>query len=415
MDRQASSGHAGQRCAINIAGSALARTTVRRGDWLLAAGAHAPTRRIDAELNVLSGQQRPFRHWTPVHVHLGASDLTARVAVLDAKEIEPGGKALVQLLLDQPTGAVHGDRFILRDQSARETIAGGRVIDPAAPVRGRARPERLRTLAILAGNDHGVVLRDLLAQTPGGLDLDGFARARNLAPADAEGLFDTADMLILPDARGRLGVARAAWEELLGAILETLARYHGDKSDELGPNEAALRRLVPGNPAPGLLRGAVLDLARRKELKRDGVVVHLPGHRPKPSAQDEALWQRVEPLLSEDELRPPRLRELAETLALEYPTFHDFMQRTVRFGRLLPVAPNRFFMPQTVRDLARIAEDLGRENQEGFDARQYRDRTGIGRNLTIEVLEFLDSAGLTRRSGNSRTVVRSTEDVFGEE
>ena len=416
MDREATSGHAGQRCAINIAGSALARTPVRRGDWLLAAAAHAPTRRIDAELNVLSGQQRPLRHWTPVHVHLGASDLTARVAILDGKEIEPGGKALVQLLLDQPTGAVHGDRFILRDQSARETIAGGRVIDPAAPVRGRARPERLRALAVLAGDDDAVVLRDLLALTPGGLDLDGFARARNLAAADAEALFEAAEMLVLPDARGRLGVARDAWEELLAAILETLARYHADKSDELGPNEAALRRLMPGNPAPGLLRGAVLDLSRRKQLKRDGVVVHLPEHLPKPSAKDEAMWQRVEPLLSEDELRPPRLRELAETLGLEYPSFHDFMQRAVRFGRLLPVAPNRFFMPDTVRDLARIAEDLGQENkEEGFDARQYRDRSGIGRNLTIEVLEFLDTAGLTRRSGNSRTVVRTTEDVFGEE
>jgi selenocysteine-specific elongation factor len=415
MDRQADSGYAGQRCAINIAGQALSRTTVRRGDWLLSPDAHRPTRRIDAELNVLSTQQRAFRHWTPVHLHLGAADLTARVAVLEQSEVEPGEKALVQLFIDQPTAAVYGDRFILRDQSARETVAGGRVIDPAAPVRGRARPERLRALKIMAGSDHASVLTDLLAETPDGLDLDGFARGRNLAPEEADAVFASLDMLILPDARGRLGVARPAWETLLAGILDALSRYHQERSDELGPSEAALRHAVPGNPAPGLLRGAVLELARRREIRRDGVVIHLPDHRPKPSAKDEALWQQVAPLLAADELRPPRLRELAESLNLDYPPFHDFMQRTVRFGRLLPVAPNRFFLPDTVRDLAQVAVDLHEEHPQGFDARAFRDRTGIGRNLTIEVLEFLDSAGLTRRAGNTRTVVRDLEDVFGEE
>jgi selenocysteine-specific elongation factor len=415
MDRQAERGVAGQRCAINIAGQALSRASVKRGDWLLTPEAHAPTRRIDAELTVLSTQQRPFKHWTPVHLHMGAADLTARAAILDAREVAPGDKALVQLFLDQPTGAVYGDRFILRDQSARETIAGGRVIDPGAPVRGRARPERVRALQIMAASDHGAVLQALLTETPGGVDLDGFARARNLSRDDANKAFDDVDMLVLPDAKGRLAVARPAWEELLASVLEALASYHREKSEELGPNEAALRRALTGNPAPGLLRGAVLELARRKKLRRDGVVVHLPEHRPKPTAKDEAMWERVEPLLSEDELRPPRLRELAETLELEYPPFQDFMQRAVRFGRLLPVAPNRFFLPGTVRDLARIAEELQRENPDGFDAKSYRDRSGIGRNLTIEVLEFLDSAGLTRRSGNNRTVVRALEDVFGEE
>ena len=34
-----------------------------------------------------------------------------------------------------------------------------------------------------------------------------------------------------------------------------------------------------------------------------------------------------------------------------------------------------------------------------YDAAGYRDRTGIGRNLTVQVLEFLDRAGLSRFDG----------------
>ena len=41
------------------------------------------------------------------------------------------------------------------------------------------------------------------------------------------------------------------------------------------------------------------------------------------------------------------------------------------------------------------------------------DRSGIGRNLTIEVLEYLDRTGVTRRIGDSRTVVRGSDVTLG--
>ena len=68
-------------------------------------------------------------HWTPVHVHLGASETLGRVAILKGGEIDPGGDGLAQLVLDNPIGAINGDRLILRDQSGQRTIGGGKVID----------------------------------------------------------------------------------------------------------------------------------------------------------------------------------------------------------------------------------------------------------------------------------------------
>ena len=71
------------------------------------------------------------------------------------------------------------------------------------------------------------------------------------------------------------------------------------------------------------------------------------------------------------------------------------------------VAPNRFFLPDGVRRLVDLAVSLDEESgRRGFAAALYRDRSGLGRNLTIEVLEFLDSAGYTRRAGSLRRVRR---------
>src|SRR5690606_40377869 len=82
-------------------------------------------------------------HWTPVHVHLAAQDVTGRVALLDTDSLAPGQRCLAQLVLNAPAHAVHGDPLVLRDQSALRTLGGGRVLDPFAPARGRRLPARL--------------------------------------------------------------------------------------------------------------------------------------------------------------------------------------------------------------------------------------------------------------------------------
>ncbi len=150
QNQPAECGEAGQRCALNLAGPDLHRQDIHRGDWVLDAALHVPTARLDVELRVLAAEEQPLRHWTPVHCHLGAADVTGRVAVLEGEAIAPGAAGLAQLVLDHPVAALHGDRFILRDQSASRTLGGGRVLDVAPPARGRRKPQRLELLRAFA-------------------------------------------------------------------------------------------------------------------------------------------------------------------------------------------------------------------------------------------------------------------------
>ena len=152
QSRPAERGTPGERCAINLAGTELGRTDIRRGDWLTGEPSPGVSQRFDAELRVLASEERPLSHWTPVHVHAGAASLTGRVAVLEGRSIAPGQQGLVQVVVDQPFVGVRGDRFILRDQSARRTVAGGAVLDPAGAIRGRARPERITALRAFAAH-----------------------------------------------------------------------------------------------------------------------------------------------------------------------------------------------------------------------------------------------------------------------
>src|SRR5262249_51344783 len=115
-----------------------------------------------------------------------------------------------------------------------------------------------------------------------------------------------------------------------------------------------------------------------------------------------------------DDLGPPRVGELAASIGVELQPFERFLKRLERFGRVAPVAPNRVFLPETVARLAEIAAELADALSEAqFTAASFKDRSGIGRNLTIEVLEYLDRIGATRRVGNARIVVRSAAALFG--
>ena len=141
QDRKAERGRAGERLALNIVGQSLGRDDVARGDWVVEEAAHLPARRIDATVRILSDETRPVAHWTPVHVHLAAADVTGRLALLEARSLAPGESGLAQLVLDRPIGAMHGDRFVLRDQSgdahrrrrngSRRAAAGARTRPPS--------------------------------------------------------------------------------------------------------------------------------------------------------------------------------------------------------------------------------------------------------------------------------------------
>ena len=393
QSRPAERGTLGERCAINLAGTELGRTDIRRGDWLTGEPAPASSHRFDAELRVLASEERPLAHWTPVHVHAGAASFTGRVAVLEGRSIAPGSRGLVQVVVDQPFVGVRGDRFILRDQSARRTVAGGAVLDPAGAVRGRARPERIAALRAVAARAPDRALADLLATSANGVDLDHFADAWNLRPEEAEALYERAGVEAIALPRGRTaGFARRDWNALLERILATVRRTHEEAPERAGAESAELAGAA--GRSREVAAAAIGSLVRDGRLVREGRYLRVPEHEPRLSPRDAALWSKVSRHLGEEVVKPPVLADLAATLGVDRQFLALFLGRSAGRGLLVKVAPNRFFHPGAVRRLAEVAEGLAAAAEDGrFDAKTFRDTSGIGRNLTIQVLEYFRRSG----------------------
>jgi selenocysteine-specific elongation factor len=404
QNRPAQEAVAGQRVALNVSGQRLSKESVTRGDWVLHPDVHAPTARLDVRLTLLADTPRALRGDAPVHFHLGAAHVMARVAALIADRIEPGSTALARLTLDRPIGALANDRFVLRDATATRTIAGGSVIDPFPPRRGRRRPERLSQLEALDHADPADALRALLAFPPGWTERLPFLRARNLPVAahSAMPAVAMADLLIEP----------AVLEELRNGVVRLLAEHHASAPDQPGLQFERLRMAMPGRPSAAAFRAIVDPLLRRDVISQDGPWLRLPTHRFTLSVRDERLWQQARELIAADRFRPPRTRDLARALSVPETAIRTLLKRVQRMGRLIEVAPDQFFLSETVAEMAGIAATIAQDNG-ALTAAAFRDRLANGRKVAILVLEFFDRAGLTVRSGDERRVRTDRLGMFG--
>jgi selenocysteine-specific elongation factor len=403
----------GERCALNLAGSIPDGAEPGRGDWVIDPALHKPVSRLDLAITVSRAAPAPVRDGLPVHFHLGTADRVGRLAVLGARAIAPGEAGFAQVDFERPIGASWGDRVIIRDHMARHTLAGGRVLDPGPPRRGRARPERLAALGALAEPDAGDALERLL-DCAGIVALAPFALARNLPQGEVESLIEAGGFHRAGAGGAAIALSATHLARLGDSITAGLAAWHSAQPDALGPARSALIARLRGAAPEAALDAALAALVAAGQVVRDGAMLRLPGHAARLSREDERLWERVRPLLISAELRPPRVRELAAALGLEPEPLTRFLKRVERFGRVAPVAANRVFLPETIGRLADLAAALAQDSPEhSFTASLFKDRSGIGRNLTIEVLEYLDAIGVTRRVGDARIVLRSAAELFG--
>jgi len=398
QNQAAEHGQAGQRCALNIAGSRLERDDATRGNWLVDPALHVPTSRLDARLRLLPHEARALRHWTPVHVHLGAADIPGRIGLLDDRALEPGGSAWVQLALDAPTVAAYGDRFVIRDQSAQRSLGGGHIVDPHPPRRGARKPERRRVLEALDRPDTAAALHALLDQSEAGLDLDWFRLTRNVTADELQGLAKDAVVV------GALGFSHNHHTALRTRLLDAAADHAAAHADSAGCTaDELLRRLPPAMRVPG--RAVLRDLVADGALHRFGPLLHLPGHAIRLSVAEESLWEEIRDALQGAGMDQPRVALLAERLQMPETELLPLLRKLGGIGWLCRVSPSYFVLPGALSRLAQAAQVVAQDGPDGIlTVGQFREATGIGRNVTMPVLEFFDKVGFTVRRANGRVV-----------
>jgi len=394
QNRPAKSGRAGQRCALNLAG--IATQDIERGDWISDPRLLAPSQRIDVCLQLLDDADIRLSQWSPLHVHIGTAHSITNVVPLDDEDFLPGQTARVQFVFAAPMCAVPGDRFIVRNAQATRTVGGGVVLDPYAPSRKRRSQQRLAWLTSIESMLADGNIAPLLQHAPYGTRTSELAR---LTGVPHERLTLPRGAIVVDfalEGGDHVVILRSHWQALREHVVAALGEFHLHTPDEPGPDSARLRRIaVPELPDP-LWRALIGELTRDGSVLRNMAWLHLPGHALTLSEADEALAQQLLPLIAAGRFDPPWVRELARAVADTEERVRRVLNNLVRQGRLFQVVKDLFYGEPAVRELAEVINRIASEAG-GVEAASFRDTIGVGRKRAIQILEFFDRLGYTRR------------------
>jgi hypothetical protein len=158
---------------------------------------------------------------------------------------------------------------------------------------------------------------------------------------------------------------------------------------------------VQSNLPGALVRAATQDLVTQHKIVNLGGQLFPADHGRELSETLQALLARCKPLL--DAPQPASLGDLSKTLNLPLAKLDGALQQIAKARALTRISAKRYALPSQVRSWAALTAELAQVNP--FSVKEFRDRSGLGRNLSIDVLEYFDRKGYTRRTADTRTVV----------
>ena len=398
QNRASDSGHAGQRCALNLVG--VEKSAISRGDWLADSRALAATMHIDVRLRLLADSNLHLTSWSPMHLHLGTSHHVAHVVPLESERLSAGESARVQLVFDTPVCAMPGDRFIARDAQAVHTVGGGMVLDPFAPSRKRRSAGRLRYLDALERMIAGDGITPLLQHALYGVKMTDLVRLTGHAP-DRVPL--PADAVMIAADHDRFVLLASNWRALRELAITALRDFHTKAPDEPGPDVGRLRRIALPDLPHALWRALIDELVHERIVMRSGPWLHLPEHNVTLSQADVALAQTLQPLIATGRFDPPWVRDLAAAVHEPEERVRQVLRKQVMQGKLYQVVHDLFYDNKRIGELADVVTALAREHGD-VNAARYRDAVGLGRKRAIQILEFFDRIGYTRRVHNTHVL-----------
>ncbi|NYT85115.1 selenocysteine-specific translation elongation factor [Pollutimonas harenae] len=399
---------AGQRCALNLGG--IDKSAITRGDWIADARCFVPSRNIDVELSLLPDSSSAVRAWSPLHIHLGASHFLAHAVPLSCAALAAGETGWIQLVFDQAICAMPGDRYLVRDAQARHTIGGGVVLDPNAPQRKRRSPERLAWLQAVSNHHAGAGLPGLLQQAPWGLDEYHVLRLTRRNPDEKPLPAGTLWISARGGQSTRSLILQSHWNALISQTLQTIASFHKHWPDEPGIDAARLRRMAWPTLPEAMWLALSEHLTSTNQLARNGPWLHLPEHAVGLTAKEIELAGHLLPLLHAGRFDPPWVRDLAVQLNEDEQSVRQTLLKLLRRGDVYQVVRDLFYHREQIIQLAGLITAMG--GNEGVNAAQFRDKTGLGRKRAIQILEFFDRAGYTRRLRDHHVLRKNGADFW---
>jgi selenocysteine-specific elongation factor len=391
----------GQRVALNLTGPDSAE--VARGHVICHEKISLASNRFDAYLEVRPAARKGIKNHQNVRVHLGTAERLGKVIILGERDnIEPKQSAYCQLTLTEPILALSGDHFILRDETAQRTLAGGMVINPWARRHKRA-DDLHNKLEVLHRGDITQLTEAFIEESEAfALPLESIYQFLNCREELIRSSIDKMKNIRSVSAEGeKVYTTERKWQRLKEQITKILKDFHATHPLIPGMDMEELRGKLAYELSPKVFRVVVDGLISERLIAKEENLLRLSQHELRLGGQDKLLMERIKKLLGEQELAPPELKQIEKDAAVPRAKLIEVLRLLERERAIVKVATDLYFLSSCVDKVRNVLSRHLTEKGE-ISAAAFRDLLGSSRKYTIALLEYFDREGLTLRIGDIR-------------
>lgn len=400
---------AGHRTALNL--NAVSCDQVRPGDFICTPGVTTPSDHFDADVTYLGmpGSDKPLESGTRVHVAHGTKECIGRVLLMDGvSSVIPGQTIAAQIRTDVDLPVAYGDRFVIRSYSPVHVVGGGVVL--------RAHPKRTTTtsdgdralLKALREDNAAAAVKAAfdMAEYPvsaaevvhaSGLD-------KTVVQSQLEALVHARAAEVLPNTQPELFSTKRTMQKLSRAIENELLSFHAQNPTATGIAKEALRsRCMPRCAAPTFDAVLAAACAQGHAVAENGQVSHPQAGAGARKLEEQAA-NALTGVLAAAGPKPPSVSDLFAQADLAPKQGYKALAALERDGRAVKVSDEFYFDADAYTTLEQAVRN--KLTAGPASAADLKDAMGVSRKHAIPLLEHLDDAGITRRTGDARELVK---------
>ncbi|PSU56016.1 selenocysteine-specific translation elongation factor [Photobacterium phosphoreum] len=382
---------ANQRVALNISGD-IDKASLNRGDWLLHTAPTTIIKRITVKLTA----NHLIKHWQNIQVFHAATHTTGRIALLEDKQLALGETALAEITLDTPLCLTEQDRLLLRDPAQKINLGSAIVIDLLPPNRGKRNPQRLEYLNQRANLN---ALSDIIE-----FKLQHAPQSRQQLLEQHQCHTEVISQLLASNTAieqyGDYLCYDSYQQALQQHIIATLEQYHQQAQDTLGVGKDRLYRMTALNQPQVIFNAIINQLLNQQLLANTRGWLHLAAHQLQLTQPELQCWHQIEQLMTTDP-QPWWIRDLASAMGENEESLRKLGYKLAQLSYVAAIVKDRYVTHQYLVKMATEVRQHTAQYQK-LETAEFRNISQLGRKVAIQLLEYFDKIGFTKRKFNYR-------------
>ncbi|WP_236690690.1 SelB domain-containing protein [Photobacterium angustum] len=183
-------------------------------------------------------------------------------------------------------------------------------------------------------------------------------------------------------------------------MIEKLALYHQQENDHIGLGKDRLYRIAALNQPAAIFNDLLAQLLAQQSIINTRGWLHLASHQLQLTELEQKSWQRIAQIMQQNST-PWWVRDLANECDLDEEELRALSYKLAQLGYISAIVKDRYVSHDYLISIAnRVRAHIGHHQK--LETAEFRTISQLGRKVAIQILEYFDKIGFTKRKFNYR-------------